>query len=68
MLKNSKQPHYFKSFLLGMSAIILPLLSSQHLIQKVIPDELSDGEKVKNDYIRAVAGIKLFTGSGKDKT
>lgn len=58
MLRNVKRPQYFKSFLLGMSAIVLPLFPSQHMIQKVIPDTLSDGEKVKSDYVKSVEGIK----------
>lgn len=53
-----KQPHYFKSFLLGMSAIILPVLNFGQPIKKIDTEELSDCNKVKKDYLKSFEGIQ----------
>ncbi len=50
MLKNTKQPQYFKSFLLGMTAIVLPVFSFNQSISKVKADTVPDWKKVKSDY------------------
>lgn len=45
MLKNTKQPQYFKSFLLGMTAIVLPVFSFNQSISKVKADTVPDWKK-----------------------
>lgn len=58
MLKNTKQPQYFKSFLLGMTAIILPVLSFNQNIPKVKAYTALDWKKVKSDYKKSIVGIQ----------
>ena len=58
MFKNTKQPQYFKSFLLGMTAIVLPVFSFSQNIPKVKPDTVSDWKKVKSDYKKSTMGIQ----------
>ena len=58
MLKNTKQPQYFKSFLLGMTAIALPVFSFNQSISKVKADTVPDWKKVKSDYKKSTMGIQ----------
>ena len=58
MFKNTKQPQYFKSFLLGMTAIALPIFSFNQDIPKAKADTVPDWKKVKNDYKKSTMGIQ----------
>jgi hypothetical protein len=58
LIKFAKQPQYAKSFLLGISAIILPTFICGQQIQRINKEILSDGRKVRNDYLKSVEGIQ----------
>ena len=58
MFKNTKQPQYFKSFLLGMTAIMLPVFSFSQNIPKGKPGTVTDWQKVKSDYKKSSMGIQ----------
>ena len=57
-MQNSKQPQYFKSFLLGMSAIILPVFTFNQDVPKVEGDTVPDWKKIKSDHKKSTVGIQ----------
>lgn len=59
-----KEKKYFKSFVLGLSGIVLPTFIQGGNVPKVSHQELTDVQKTKRDYAKSVISIereaKLF--------
>lgn len=58
-----KQQNIFKSFLLGMSTIILPSFFQNQDIPRIELDKLTAGQKVQLDYARSLKAIKKGANS-----
>lgn len=53
-----KHPRYLKSFLLGFSSLILPVITFGQSIPRVDLGSVSDLNKVKSDYLKSFEGIQ----------